>query len=165
MLQLRTLFTHILAFSVLVMSLSGCLSPKPQIFSTVDVLFNDTPLTLELADTDPKRQYGLMYRDSLCKDCGMVFVYDQPRQVSFWMKNTDIPLDIAYISEGGVVVQVETLTPNSLEGKKTEQAVKYVVEMNQGWFEAHQITVGSRFSVVPDSERKKEKTGVASPEK
>jgi len=151
--------------SALMMALTGCLNPKPQVFSTVDVLFDDKHLTLELADTDPKRQQGLMYRESLCQDCGMVFVYEQPRQVTYWMKDTFMPLDLAYISEDGLVVQVESLTPNSLEGKTTKQAIKYVVEMNQGWFAENHISVGSRFSFIPDVERKKEKTGVASPEK
>ncbi len=88
---------------------------------------------VEVADTDPERARGLMFRESLPRFGGMLFVYDQAQQVSFWMKNTLIPLDMLFFDESGRLVEVhENAVPGDLTGIPSEEPVRYVLEINGG---------------------------------
>ena len=93
-------------------------------------------VNLELAKTDAERQLGLMYRESLAPDAGMLFDFGpEPRPVSMWMKNTLIPLDMAFIDENGVIVHTaENTTPRSLASISSQGAVVAVLEMAGGRF-------------------------------
>ena len=101
-------------------------------------------VTVEVAESDAERQQGLMGRDSLPEDHGMLFIYSRPQTLSFWMRNTDIPLDIAYISQDGVIVDVQQMEPHTQEQHPSREPAMYALEMNQGWFEAHGVGVGDR---------------------
>jgi uncharacterized membrane protein (UPF0127 family) len=111
-------------------------------------------LKLEYALTNPQRAVGLMNRGSLCEDCGMLFVFENSQELSFWMKNTLIPLDIIFISREGVVTNIESATPeliNKNDGdyityKSNGEAI-YVLEVNQGWSEKNQLKAGDRLNL------------------
>lgn len=91
-------------------------------------------LRVELANTAQKRALGLMYRKSLSPDQGMLFIYDEPKYVSFWMKNTLIPLDLMFINEDGEIIDKVTRTDVLSEKQTISQSpVKYVLETNAGW--------------------------------
>lgn len=98
----------------------------------------------EVADTDAERRRGLMGRDSLPEDYGMLFVYPEQRILSFWMRNTSIPLDIAFIDRRGTIVDVQTMQPQSEEMHRSRQPAMYALEMEAGWFEDHAVGVGDR---------------------
>lgn len=108
---------------------------------------NGTELQSEIANTEPKRQKGLMYRDQMEENHGMLFVFDQPTFLSFWMKNTKIPLSIAYIDEKCILIDIQKMEPHygkpghppSYPSRKRAQ---YALEMNQGWFQKNNIKVG-----------------------
>jgi hypothetical protein len=95
-------------------------------------------VTLEIADNDSERAQGLMYRESLASDHGMVFVYDRPQPLSFWMKNTLVPLDMVFVAANGTVLNVEHAdvpAENSTDyGSYTSDGpAQYVVEVNRGF--------------------------------
>ncbi len=125
----------ILAFTFLSSSLYA--SPK-----LVNLSFHKSSVQVELAETYEERAKGLMYRKSLCTDCGMLFVFEKPRIAAFWMKNTFIPLDIAYLDSNGKIVMIAPLTPLSEKSVSSSTNVKYAWEMNRGWFKTHRVVVG-----------------------
>ena len=103
-------------------------------------------LQIEIADTPKDRQKGLMFRDNLDPDLGMLFIYETPRAVKFWMKNTSIPLDIAFANETGEVLRIAYNTkPFSLDLIDGGEDIQYVLEINAGMSDALNIFVGSKF--------------------
>lgn len=104
---------------------------------------------VEIADTGLARRTGLMNRDSLPADQGMLFSYDQPRELSFWMKNTKIPLDIAFVDEDGTIFQIEQMQPLDEDHTVSIRAARFALEMNQGWFKKHGVRVGDKIEGLP----------------
>ena len=107
-----------------------------------ETAFKDIGLNLEIADTPLKRSVGLMYRKELEPDSGMLFVFPENDTQSFWMKDTHIPLSIAYINEDGVIINIEDMEPLSLNGVPSLGPCKYALEVNKGWFEENGIQAG-----------------------
>ncbi len=108
-----------------------------------------TPVEIEVATSPTEQQQGLMYRSSMPENHGMLFVYDEPRYMSFWMKNTKIPLSIAYIREDGTISNIEKMKPHTSSFEPTERYISrnpclFALEMNQGWFEKHGIKAGDK---------------------
>jgi len=107
------------------------------------ILINDIPLEVEISDTPKLREKGLMYRRRLSEDHGMLFVFDITGIYPFWMKNTYIPLSIAFVSEKEVIVQIEDMKPRDVLTTYTPKVpIRYAIEVNRGWFELHNIKVG-----------------------
>ncbi len=105
-------------------------------------------ITVEIADDDVKRAYGLMFVKKMPKDTGMLFVFDRPEMQSFWMKNTLIPLAIGYFGEDKKLVDVLEMEPGNMLEKKirtypSSAPAKYALEMNKGWFKKNKIKVGA----------------------
>ena len=99
-------------------------------------------IRVEIADDADERQRGLMYRESLEENQGMLFVYPEQRTLGFWMKNTLIPLDIAYIDREGRIVDIQQMEPQTTATHDSAAPAMYALEMNQGWFEANGIRIG-----------------------
>ena len=116
---------------------------------TVELTLNTHTLTVELADDPDERHLGLMHRKSLPEDHGMLFVYPGEAPRSFWMKNTPLPLSIAYLSREGVILNVEDMTPLSVEGVPSAGAAMYALEVNRGWFEQNGVKPGDRVQGLP----------------
>jgi len=102
------------------------------------------PISVEIADTPGLRELGLMNRDSLPADYGMLFVYPDELIRSFWMRNTRIPLDIAFIDRNGSIINVEQMQPQTDENTLSAGPAMYALEMNLGWFEANGVGPGDR---------------------
>ncbi|AWL12892.1 hypothetical protein HMF8227_02440 [Saliniradius amylolyticus] len=120
---------------------------QSQFFSEIEVSVNEQSYVLELAESPGQRARGLMYRESLCEDCGMLFVYSRPRVISMWMKNTAIPLDVAFIKENGEIIAIKQMQPYDLSSVTSEKSATYAWEANQGWFSEQGIKVGDRVEV------------------
>jgi uncharacterized protein len=103
----------------------------------------------QLALTPMERQIGLMNRPSMPMHEGMLFVFDEPTRQCFWMKNTLLPLTAAFVADDGTIVNLEDMKPQTLEPHCSTKAVRYVLEMNQGWFAKRGIKAGSKLSGVP----------------
>lgn len=110
--------------------------------TTLDVAGHE--VKVEVADDESERRRGLMHRDSLPEDRGMLFVYPEEQTLSFWMRNTDIPLDVAFIDRRGYIVDIQQMDPRTEEMHRSSRPAMYALEMNRGWFEAHGVEEGDR---------------------
>lgn len=103
----------------------------------------------EVAHTDPQRQQGLMHREKMASNHGMVFVFDQPTTQCMWMKNTPLPLSVAFIDAEGKIVNIEDMQPKTLDSHCSAKPVKYALEMNLGWFKQKNVKPGSTIGGLP----------------
>lgn len=140
----RIKYLLVLAFS-LTMSIGNAFADDTKVRFQI----NDIELYVEYADTFEERQLGLMFRRQICAQCGMLFKFDHPRIAGIWMKNTYIPLDLAYITQEGEIVDIQALTPHDLRSVKSPTEVLYALEMNQGWFKKNNIKVGDKVTSLP----------------
>ena len=100
--------------------------------------------SVEVAHTEPARIQGLMFRQSLGENDGMLFVFSYPEHYSMWMMNTDIPLSVAFLDEKGVILNIADMMPRTATAHSSAGAAKYALEMNLGWFTARNIKRGRR---------------------
>ena len=122
---------------------------------TTTLSINGHELTVELATTAASLRCGLAFRDDLAADHGMLFVLDQDRSVRFWMKDTRIPLSIAYLDNEGIIINLADMDPRDPERLYPSGVpVRYALETNRGWFAAQAIRPGDRaeFSLPETSE-------------
>jgi uncharacterized protein len=98
----------------------------------------------EVASTEDQRLLGLMHREKLAENSGMIFIYPSKGIMSMWMKNTRIPLSVAFIDEKGRILNIEDMEPYSLQAHSSAGPAAYALEMNRGWFAKHGIAPGAR---------------------
>lgn len=103
----------------------------------------------EVAAKDAERQQGLMFREKLGLNEGMVFLFDAPAGVCMWMKNTLIPLSVAFLDENGKIINIEDMQPNTTESHCAKKPARYALEMNLGWFKQKNIKPGSVIEGLP----------------
>jgi len=115
-----------------------------QVVRTTGIRIGGVEVMAEIADNEELRGKGLMNRDSLAEDHGMLFVYGTAQVRSFWMRNTRIPLDIAFIDTNGVIINIEQMEPQSDQNYFSQGPMLYALEMDQGWFEANGVGPGDR---------------------
>ena len=116
------------------------------------------PLNIEVPKTQTDFYLGLMFRESLDYDSGMLFVFEDVGVKSFHMKNTRIPLDIAFITEEGKIESIKELEPFSLLPVYSNSEVLYALEVNRGWFTENNIKVGQNIFVDTKKVIKEQKT-------
>lgn len=98
----------------------------------------------QVALTPEQRQTGLMFRKEMPQQEGMLFVFEAPTQQCFWMKNTLLPLTAAFVADDGTIVNLADMKPQTTEPHCSAQPVRYVLEMNKGWFAKKGIKAGSK---------------------
>ncbi len=96
----------------------------------------------QIAQTPEQRQIGLMFRKDMPTHEGMLFVFEEPQKQCFWMKNTLLPLTAAFVDEDGVIVNTADMQPQTTESHCSDKPVRFVLEMNQGWFAKKKIGKG-----------------------
>jgi uncharacterized membrane protein (UPF0127 family) len=101
-------------------------------------------LIAEVVVTPEQRATGLMNRFSLAPDHGMLFVFERPQPLGFWMKNTYIPLSIAFVDANGVILNIEDMQPHDESTHLSRGNALYAIEMKQGWFRAKGIVAGAK---------------------
>lgn len=99
-------------------------------------------LDVQLAQTPEQRQIGLMWRKDMPQHEGMLFVFEQAAPQCFWMRNTLIPLAAAFLADDGTIVNIAEMKPQSDDSHCSEKPVRFVLEMNAGWFAKRQIKPG-----------------------
>jgi uncharacterized membrane protein (UPF0127 family) len=129
--------------------LSGCDNKPQSNLPTVQMQLGNKSFTLEVADTTATRTYGLMRRDSMPSDHGMIFVFPDEEERGFWMKNTRIPLDIVFVNVSGHVVSVKQMKPYDLNSTPSDGPAMYAIELNQGAAQSAQITAGMQVKLTP----------------
>jgi len=103
----------------------------------------------EVAIRDDERAQGLMFRKNMGINEGMVFRFGSPNKVCMWMKNTLIPLSVAFIDEEGSIINIEDMQPETLEAHCSEKPARYALEMNRGWFKNKHIKPSSKVTGLP----------------
>ena len=106
-------------------------------------------LKAEVATTDAERAKGLMYREKMGRNDGMVFVFDEPGYHSMWMRNTLIPLSVAFIDKGGTILNILDMEPKSENLNTAAGPASYAVETNKGWFAEKKIKAGDKVTGLP----------------
>ena len=114
--------------------------------TTVRLEINDRKIAAEVACDDLSRSVGLMHRKSLGEHQGMLFIYRHPQRLGFWMKNTLIPLSIAFLSDDGKILQIEDMKPHDEASTEAKAPGRFALEVNQGWFARNGIKVGDSFA-------------------
>jgi uncharacterized membrane protein (UPF0127 family) len=102
----------------------------------------------QVAQTEAQRQTGLMFRKEMPQHEGMLFVFEQPATQCFWMKNTLLPLTAAFLADDGTIVNLVDMKPQTTDSHCSEKPVRFVLEMNQGWFAKKGLKAGSRLTGV-----------------
>ncbi len=105
---------------------------------------NGSKLYIEVVADEDTRELGLMFRKELHKDKGMLFIFEREQTLSFWMKNTRIPLSIAYVKKNGIISQIFDMQPYDERPHISKEKVIYALEVNKGWFSEKNITAGYR---------------------
>jgi uncharacterized protein len=106
---------------------------------------------VQVAQTAKQREIGLMFRTEMPQQEGMLFVFEQPSKLCFWMKNTVLPLTAAFIADDGTIVNLVDMKPQTTDSHCAMRPVRYVLEMNQGWFAKRGMKAGTRLAGVPFS--------------
>ncbi|MGB9701045.1 MAG: DUF192 domain-containing protein [Thermodesulfobacteriota bacterium] len=108
----------------------------------IPLLIKNTKIFVELARTEKEKARGLMFRTKLAENEGMLFIYEQEEILAFWMKNTFLPLSIAFIDRHGRIIDIQDMEPFSLDTHRSARPAQYALEVNKGWFEKNGIKVG-----------------------
>jgi uncharacterized protein len=135
--------------AALLLALPAFAQEGPQKLAAIRLNAGIHIIQAEVAQSPVERSIGLMNRPTMGANEGMLFVFEQPGQQCFWMKNTLLPLSIAFLAEDGTVVNVEDMKPQSLDSHCSRKAVRYALEMNVGWFAKRGIKSGARLSGTP----------------
>lgn len=146
----RTLLAALFAF-VSVYSVTSVLSIRPALAQPLPVKTLTAGMHViqaEVASTDATRSKGLMYRKELAPNSGMLFVFEQPNVQCFWMRNTLIPLSIAFILDDGTITNIADMAPMTENSHCSTSAVRYTLEMEQGWFAKRGITAGKKITGI-----------------
>ena len=116
---------------------------------TTTVSINGHQLIVEWAASPQSRACGLSHRSVLDEDHGMLFVYPNPEMRTYWMKDTWIPLSIAFLDESGKILNIEIMSPNQTEKRyRSRLPAEYALEVNQGWFRLHGVKVGDKVDMT-----------------
>jgi uncharacterized membrane protein (UPF0127 family) len=111
----------------------------------IELRIGEHKVSAEVAATEPARTQGLMYRKQpLAANAGMLFVFTAPGFHGMWMRNTYIPLSVAFIDERGVILNIADMMPLTTDSHTAAGFALYALEMNQGWFAAHGIGAGAK---------------------
>jgi len=134
-----------LLFAVFSLATAGCSNSQKasaQIPETLRV--GDKTITVEFAITRSEQSKGLMFREGIAEDHGMLFIYQRPQRMSYWMKNVDFPIDIGFFTADGVLREIYPLYPqDTLSRKSIRDDMLYALETRHDWFKDHKIRPGA----------------------
>ncbi|MEO8079810.1 MAG: DUF192 domain-containing protein [Caldimonas sp.] len=141
------------ALAALLLALAACAAPLaqdgPQKLPSIRLSAGIHYIDVELARSPAELQTGLMFRPVMGANQGMLFEFERAGQQCFWMKNTLIPLSVAFLADDGSIVNIEHMAPQTLESHCSARPVRFVLEMNEGWFAKRGVKPGSRIRGAP----------------
>jgi uncharacterized membrane protein (UPF0127 family) len=147
--MIRTLLSprrSLLALALLVATAAAWPQDQPQNLAATTLKVGMHSIRAQLALTPLQRQTGLMFRREMPGHEGMLFVFDDRSQQCFWMRNTLIPLSIAFLADDGTVVNLADMKPQSDDSHCSAKPVRFALEMNEGWFAKRGVKPGTRIS-------------------
>lgn len=133
---------------ILLTALTACTEAAPRIMPEKQIKVGQQTLTVEVADNENDRQLGLMHRDKMAAQHGMLFIFDDNQPYCMWMKNTLIPLSVAFADESGQILNIEDMQPQTENPHCAVGAARYALEMNLGWFAEHKIQPGAKIELL-----------------
>jgi uncharacterized membrane protein (UPF0127 family) len=141
------------ALCLVVLSLWSCAARENTALEKRELVLegSDFSITLaaEIARTEKERQRGLMFRKEIKDGEGMFFIFERDQILSFWMKNTLVPLSLAYISRDGVILEIRDLEPGNLRPVVSGRSCRYALEVPEGWFDRVGLEPGDRLVSFP----------------
>ena len=140
------------SFLTIILVLATTSAAAQQKLPTIPLTAGMYVIQAEIAARDADRQQGLMFRERMGPNEGMVFLFERPAGVCMWMKNTLLPLSVAFIDETGKIVNIEDMKPRTADSHCALKPVRYALEMNQGWFKQKNIKPGSTIKGLPGVE-------------
>jgi uncharacterized membrane protein (UPF0127 family) len=138
------LFTLLLALCAAVPTLAWSNGQAQTALPRVSLSAGMHLIQAQVASTPEQRSIGLMFRREMPVNEGMLFVFEEPATQCFWMKNTLLPLTAAFVADDGTIVNLVDMQPQTLDSHCSTRPVRYVLEMNQGWFAKRGVAAGSR---------------------
>jgi uncharacterized protein len=138
-----------LLFGVALASTAGAQSGPQPTLPTTHLTAGMHIITAELATTSQSRTVGMMFREKVAPNHGMLFVFDFKAQECFWMRNTPLPLSIAFIDDDGTILQINDMAPKDDALHCSQRPVRFALEMEQGWFKRKGLAAGSKIGGLP----------------
>jgi len=129
------------ATSLFALSVPGTYAAELQ---AIPLRIKNQKITVEVAASQSTREHGLMNRFSLRRDEGMLFVFTQPQIIAMWMRNTYVPLSVAFIDSKGTILNIADMEPQTEVTHESAGAALYALEMRKGWFREHSIGAGAK---------------------
>ena len=145
----RILAVGLLAFAVAV----PVLADGP--LKVISLAVGKHPIRVEVVQKDEDRMKGLMFREKLGKNDGMLFIFADPGYHSMWMMNTLIPLSVAFLDRDGVILNIEDMEPKTTDSHMAAGPAVYAVETNKGWFAERKLKPGDKVTGLPGAQPKK----------
>lgn len=138
-----------LLFALALASAAAAVTAQAPTLPTVQLTAGIHVITAELAAKDPDRARGLMFRKGLPPNHGMLFIFERKEVHCMWMRNTLIPLSVAFIEDDGTIVNIEHMQPHDENTHCAKRPVRYALEMEQGWFGRKGVGPGSKLGRLP----------------
>ena len=145
----RPLLTALASSICLVFAVPAQAQDSAQTLPSVTLSVGMHNIRVEVAQTPSEREIGLMHRTTMGISQGMLFLFEQPGVQCFWMKNTLLPLAIAFLADDGSIVNIDEMKPQTLDSHCSAKPVRYVLEMNTHWFDKRGIKVGTKLRGGP----------------
>ena len=146
----RTRWAVLWAVAGLLHAAGAAAQEEPQLnLRRVELFAGMHRIDAQVAQAPQERQTGLMFRKEMPQHEGMLFIFEQPAQQCFWMKNTLLPLTAAFVADDGTIVNLADMKPQTLDSHCSAKPVRYVLEMNQGWFAKKGIRAGAKLAGAP----------------
>ena len=136
---IKSNFCLILALCAFLVPVSASRAENTTLLKTRNLSINNINITAEIADTPETRTKGLMYRQEMPPNHGMLFVFEESQPLCFWMRNTYIPLAIAFIDEQGKILNFHEMLPLRDKNHCSAGPAKYALEMNRHWFRDNNV--------------------------
>ena len=137
------------AVAALVLAMPPAFGQQRDALPVTSIKVGGHALRVEVVTTPEKRAKGLMFREKLAKNDGMLFVFDEPGYHSMWMMNTLIPLSVAFVDGDGRILNIADMAPQTLDLHAAAGPARYAVETNKGWFAERGIKAGDRVTGLP----------------
>jgi hypothetical protein len=141
------------ALSAFAFALSCVAQDGPQKLAAVRLNAGIHNIQAEVAQTPDERATGLMFRRTMPANDGMLFAFEEAGTQCFWMKNTLLPLSVAFVADDGTIVNIDDMQPQTLDSHCSTRPVRYVLEMNKGWFSKRGIKAGMKLKGPPFQRR------------
>jgi len=144
--MMKTALSTLAALALAMAALPACAQEPQTNLSRVTLSAGMHQIDAQIAQTNEQRATGLMYRKEMPQHEGMLFVFERPSVQCFWMKDTLLPLSAAFVADDGTVVNIADMKPLALDSHCSDKPVRYVLEMNQGWFAKKGVKPGMKLT-------------------